>query len=680
VVIGSMAQFQTLSEGYPLWSILAAAADLLETDPKKAEQQAQEALKFAPGQQQALQLLIGARQAQGDIAGARTLLESMAAETPDLASVHFELGMMLAEAGEDHAAIRSLSRVVELEAAHPQAWRLLGDALVQVGDTDGAAKAYSRQFTSSVMDVKMLEQASALDVDQIEIAENLLREFLNIYPTDLVALQMLGKMYVRANQFESAERLFKRAVDLAPSFAGARLDYISALHLQMKPEEETRQLDILLENDPDNSEYRRLKAMALSASGRTTEAVRCCEDALRAEPDQHNFWLAYAHILRVAGRQKDCIAAYRRTIQIEPRLGEAWWGLANLKTFHFGPSDVETMRTELLREDLTDDNREFLHFALGKALEDDRAYRESFEQYRRGNSLVRARNPYNVDDVAENVAREKRRFTREFFAAHANIGSPSPDPIFIVGMPRSGSTLVEQILASHSSVEGCGELPSFTAIVRDLEAKRIDRDGPASDDAEALFNGKDLKVLGEEYLERCRIYRNLPRPHFTDKMPSNFHHLGFICATLPNAKIIDVRRHPLACCFSNFRQSFPSRLGPSYALTDIGRYYRGYIELLAHFDSVVPGRVYRVIYENLVRNPEREIRQLLEYCDLPFEEACLRFYETDRGIRTISSEQVRQPVYTDSIEQWRHYESWLEPLKTALGPVLDAYPAVPDHF
>jgi hypothetical protein len=335
---------------------------------------------------------------------------------------------------------------------------------------------------------------------------------------------------------------------------------------------------------------------------------------------------------------------------------------------------------ELLREDLTDDNREFLHFALGKALEDDRAYRESFEQYWRGNSLVRARNPYNIDDVPENVAREKRRFTREFFAVHGNAGCPSPDPIFIVGMPRSGSTLVEQILASHTAVEGCGELPSFGTIVRNLEGMQTDQTGSESDDVAGIFNGEDPRALGEEYLERCRNYRRLSRPRFTDKMPSNFHHLGFICATLPNAKIIDVRRHPLACCFSNFKQIFPSRHGPSYELTDIGRYYRGYIELLAHFDRVAPGRMHRVIYEDLVRNPEPEIRRLLDYCGLPFESPCLRFYETDRGIRTISSEQVRQPLYRDSVEQWRHFEPWLGPMKAALGPVLDVYPAVPDEL
>ena len=672
-----MEQAKSVPEGVPLWSVLAEAAQPLESNPREAEQRVREVLKNAPGQSQALQLLVDAMRTQGDMAGARATLESMAAELPEIAAVHFELGLLLADMGDSEAALRSLSRVVELEPQHSQAWRALGDALVQTGDAEGAARAYSQQFASSVTDLKTLEQLSAVEAGQMDVAEDVVREFLNIYPTDLAALELLGRMHMRINQFESAESVFRRALELAPSFRSARLGYVSALHKQLKPEEENRELDILLQDEPDNTEYRALKAMALFASGKVEEAVGYCEDMLRAEPKLHQYWLVYGHALRVAGRQEDCIAAYRKAIELEPRLGEAWWGLANLKTFRFMPADVETMRRELARADLTGENGEFLHFALGKALEDLAVYEESFAQYDRGNTLVRARNPYNIDEIAENVGREKRRFTHEFFLAHAGMGCPSPDPIFILGLPRSGSTLVEQILASHSSVEGGGELPSLAATVRRLEAKQADQEGPAGGDAAALFQGENLQALGEEYLERCRAYRKSSRPFFTDKMPSNFHHLGVICAILPRAKIIDARRHPLACCFSNFKQIFPFRQGPSYDLADIGRYYSGYVELLAHFDRVLPGRIHRVIYEDLVRDPENEIRRLLDYCGLPFEEACRRFYETDRGIRTISSEQVRRPLYKDSVEQWRHYEQWLGPLKAVLGQVLDAYPAAP---
>jgi len=530
---------------------------------------------------------------------------------------------------------------------------------------------------SSIQDLKMLEQVNALGPEQADAAEEVLREYLNICSTDPLALHMLGQMYMRATQFESAESVFKRALDIVPTFRSVRLDYISALRQQLKYVEESQQLDVLLGEEPDNLEFRCLKAVALSTSGQARDGVQYGHELVTSNPDQPRVWLAYAQTLRVVGRQRDCIAAYRKALEFDPRLGEAWWALSNLKTFRFDAPDMHAMRVELARSDTTEDNREFLHFALGKALEDVGEYQEAFRQYTQGNALIRARYPYNIEDVSASVAHEKRRFTRQFFADRGSRGCQSPDPIFIVGLPRSGSTLVEQILASHSAVEALGELPSLTAVLRKLQAGRPDEESefdPAALDDEAF------KTLGSEYLEHCRGYRKLERRYFTDKMPSNFHHLGFICATLPKAKIVDVRRHPLACCFSNFKQIFPFRQGPSYDLADIGRYYRAYVELMAHFDHVLPGRIHRVIYEDLVRDPEAEIRRFLDYCGLPFEEASLHFYETNRGIRTISSEQVRRPIYTDSVGQWRHFEPWLGPLKAALGPVLELYPAAPNVF
>lgn len=675
-----MEEYQALSEGEPLWSILARTADLLETDPVKAGQAAEAALRVAPGQQQALQLLVAARRAQGDVAGARTALESMATETPRLASVHYELGLLFTEAGDNEAAVRALSRAVELEPAHPQAWRAIGDALIRTGDMSGAADAYAKQFASSNLDLKTLEQVSAVEPDQVHEAQNVLREYLNTCPTDLMAVQMLGRMYMRANLFEPAEKVFVHALGVDPGFRAARLDHASALRQQMKYAEEIRDLDILLESEPDNPDYRRMRVTALSAAGRTAEAVQYCEGLIGAEPQRPEFRLALAYALRTVGHQDGCIAAFREAVRLDPGFGEAWWGLANLKTFRFSPEDLECMRHQLAREDIAEESRQYLHFALGKALEDSGDYRHAFAHYSRGNVLIRAKHPFDAAEIDRNIAREKQRFTPEFFRARENQGCPSTAPIFILGLPRSGSTLVEQILASHSSVEGAGELPCINAIVLRLETNLTARTETAGDDAAVLFADEDPRALGEEYLERCRMHRKLGRAFFTDKMPNNFHHLGVIATILPNAKIIDVRRHPLACCFSNFKQIFPSRQGASYDIADIGRYYRGYVELMAHFDRVLPGRVHRVVYENLVTDPEHEIRRLLDYCGLPFEENCLRFHETERGIRTISSEQVRLPVYTDSLEQWRHFEPWLEPLKMALGPVLDSYPATPEGF
>ncbi|HEY5048848.1 MAG TPA: sulfotransferase [Rhizomicrobium sp.] len=677
MVIGSMDQANDFQARGYVWSTISGAAEVLDLDPGQTEQQVRQVLKNIPGQQHSLMLLVSALRAKGDTDGARAMLESLSLEQPDLAAVHYELGLLLGELGERDAAIRALSRVVELEPKHPTAWRALGDELAESGDAEGAAKAYAKQFESSVMDLKMLENMMALELDKIEIAGTMVREFLNIHPTDVTAIHMLGQVYARGNQFDAAEKMFSRALELAPGFTAARLDILSALRHQMKWDEETRQLDILLELEPAHAGYRYLKAVSLARGGKLPESVAYCEAILGDDPKQARFWMAYAYALRTVARHEDCVAAFRKSVALEPGLGESWWGLANLKTFRFSPTDIETMRSQLARDDLEKDDRCHLHFALGKALEDTETYDESFEQYRLGNALERAQYPYDADEMGKNVQRVKAQFTRDFFLSRAGLGCPSPAPIFIVGLPRAGSTLIEQILSSHSSVEGGGELPAINAIAARLEA--MDRAGEASERTESLraLESQDLKLLGERYLERVQSARKLARPFFTDKMPHNFHHLGLICAILPHAKIIDVRRHPLACCFSNFKQIFPSGRGPSYDLADIGRYYRDYVELMAHFDEVLPGRIHRVFYEDVVRDPEGEIRRLLEYCALPYEEACLHFHETDRSIFTASSEQVRLPVYTDSLEQWRHYDRWLGPLKTALGPVLDLYPAIP---
>lgn len=659
-----------------LWRGLAVVAEFLVTDPAKAEAHASELLELMPGHSQALQLVISARRAQGDLTGARSMLESMAAKYPRLASVHYELGLLLSDIGESEASVKALSRVVELEPDHPSAWRQLGEELAGSGNAEGAAKALARHCRSSIVDVKMLESATSLSSDRIETAIGLLREYLNIYSTDVDAIRLLAKLYMRADQYDAAESLFERALELAPDFTMARADYVGSLVSQMKWEDVARQVDILLEGEPENPAYHYTKATVLFRTERSQEALLYCENLLRETPDIAAYWLAYAYALRSVGRSEDCIAAFRKSVEIEPGIGESWWGLANLKTFRFSPADVETMRTQLARTDLAEDNRSRMEFALGRALENQKAYGESFEHYRKGNALQRAAHPYRSEWITENVRLSKVQFTREYFRKHADQGCPSPAPIFIPGLPRTGSTLIEQILSSHSSVEALGELPVIGRIVRRLAAKENAADGTPH----LALEGEDLRALGEEYLEGAGAYRKLGRPYFTDKMPGNFNRLGMICAILPNARIIDMRRHPLDCCLSNFKQIFPLGSGPSYDLGDIGRHYRDYVELMAHFDEVLPGRVHRVFYEELVRNPEAEIRRLLEYCNLPFEENCLNFHQTDRSIFTASSEQVRLPVYKEGMGQWQPYEPWLGPLKTALGSVLTMYPAVPETF
>ena len=394
-------------------------------------------------------------------------------------------------------------------------------------------------------------------------------------------------------------------------------------------------------------------------------------------PEHEKVWLNYGHALKTAGRQDEGIAAYRRCITLAPRSGAAYWSLANLKTFRFSPSDIEAMRAQLARGDLAVDDRVQLHFALGKALEDVASYGESFQHYAEANSLRRTTAAYDAERTTARVERSRQILTRDFFTARSGYGADAADPIFIVGLPRAGSTLLEQILASHSAVEGTMELPDVISLARELagDTHRVRTPFPA---LLADLSAAQCRALGERYLSQTRVQRKTHRPHFIDKMPNNFGYLGLIQLILPNAKIVDARRHPLACCFSVFKQHFARGQEFAYDLGDLGRYYRDYVALMSHFDNILPGKVHRVIYERLVEDTEAQVRRLLEYCGLPFEAACLRFYENQRAVRTASSEQVRQPILRDALEHWRHFEPWLGPLKAALGPVLEAYPGVPE--
>jgi tetratricopeptide (TPR) repeat protein len=588
------------------------------------------------------------------------------------------LAKALAAQGKAEAAIATLLEATKSNPNSAALWRELGDLQFSMGDTEGADAAYARHVLASVHDPVLIEAAQALCANRLAIAERLLRDFLKAHPTDVAAIRMLSETGARLGRYEDAENLLARCLELAPGFRAARQNYATVLYRQNKAGEAIAQTDVLLKDDPRNAGLRALKAAALGQIGEYPEAVANYEALLADQPAQPKAWMSYGHALKALGRQQDCIAAYRRSISLQPQLGEAWWSLANLKTYRFAPEDISQMKAQLVRENLTAEDSWHLHFALGKALEDEQHYAESFARYRDGNRLRREALDYEADDISDHVARSCAFFTRDFFAAHSGMGCMVPDPIFIIGLPRSGSTLVEQILASHSSVEGTMELSDIVSIARRLGGKMKRSDTSAYPEMLAELDGKALEKLGEEYLSRIRIHRRLGRPYFIDKMPNNFAHAGLIHLILPRARIIDVRRHPLACCFSLYKQHFARGQGFSYDLSDIGRYYLDYAKLMAHFDAVLPGRIHRACYEQLVAAPEDEIRRLLARCGLAFEGSCLDFHANPRPVRTASSEQVRRPIFAEGIEHWRHYEEWLEPLKTMLAPVLAAWPHPPD--
>ena len=572
------------------------------------------------------------------------------------------------------AQAREILAVVPASGA---AWGLLAEALSRQGDREGAERAYAGQIAASVHQPELQQAAAALSENRLAVAERLLKPFLKRHPDTVAALRMLAEVAGRLGRYDDAEVLLTRCLELAPGFAPARHNHALVLYRQNRPREAIAEADRLLADEPGHPAYRSLKAAALAQIGEYDAAIAGYQGVLAEHPLQPKGWMSLGHALKTVGRTAQSIAAYRRSLEQQPGLGESWWSLANLKTYRFADADIAAMRAQLARAGSREEDRLHLHFALGKALEDQGADAEAFEHYRQGNALRRRSLAYDAAETSEHVARSQALFTPAFFAAREGCGCEAPDPIFIVGLPRSGSTLVEQMLASHPEVEGAMELPDIASIARRLGGERRPGETAAYPAVLAGLGPADLKALGEEYLERTRIQRKTGRPLFIDKMPNNFAHAGLIHLILPRAKIVDVRRHPLACGFSGFKQHFARGQGFTYDLEDLGRYYADYVSLMAHFDAVLLGRVHRVVYERLVEDPETEVRRLLAYCGLNFDPACLRFHETARPVRTASSEQVRQPLNRDGLDQWRRFEAWLGPLKAALGPTLDAYPGPP---
>lgn len=654
---------------------LGHAQTLLASRPDLATQQAREILRVAPGEGRALLLLGVAARAQGRLDEALSVLAPLAAANPRHPDVQCAHGETLAEAGQLEAAAAALRQAIKANGQHPRAHRALGDVLMALGEQEAADAAYGRHIEASVREPRLLDAAKALNENKLAIAERLLREFLKEQPTDVAAIRMLAETGSRLGRYEDAEKLLCRALELAPGFEAARHHYAIVLSRQNKNEQALAEIETLLARNPRNPAYRALEAATMARIGEYARTIEAYEAVLAAYPEQAKTWMSYGHALKTVGRSEDGIAAYRRSLMLMPQLGEAWWSLANLKTFRFSEADIAAMQTALMGTGLSDEDRFHLDFALGKALEDTGRYESSFQHYAAANARRSKLLGYRSTDLTAAIDRAVALYTPEFFAARAGSGSPAPDPIFVVGLTRSGSTLLEQVLASHSAVEGTMELPDLAAMARQLAGKRGEAAYPG---LLAELPAERLAELGAEYLARTRIQRKTGAPYFVDKLPANWLHAGLIHLILPRAKIIDARRHPLACCFSNFKQHFARGQSFAYNLSDLGHYYRDYVRFLEHLDDVLPGRVHRVFYEQTVTDPEKTIRDLLAHCGLPFEESCLRFYDNQRPVRTASSEQVRQPIFSEGVGQWQHYEPWLDGLKLALGPALTDYPALPE--
>jgi tetratricopeptide (TPR) repeat protein len=653
------------------------ASSLLESDPAGAARRATGILAASPGHTEANLLLAAACRKLGDPATAAAVLESLAREHPESSLMQLELGRAYAAGGRGAEALAVLRRAVALDAGLADAWRELAAQLFAAGETleGDAADAHYRRLSRDPPELG--EASAALADNRLEAAEAMLRRRLQQAPQDVAALRMLADAAMRRADQAEAERCLSECLALAPGYAAARYDLARLLLEQQRISEMLPLIERLLASEPHNIDCLNLKAVALRLVGRNDEAIALMEQAVAARPAEDQAWLLYGHLLRETGQQARAIEMFRRALAVRPGCGRAYSSLANLKTFRFTSADLEAMRAHLTHSAARGADRTHLEFALGKALEDAGQFAASFEHYARGTALYRATISYDPEVVTAEAQRSKALYTTRFFADRAGWGSRRLDPIFIVGLPRSGSTLLEQMLASHSQVEGTHELLDIAAIAFELWSRPDAAERLAYPQPVAALDRQEIEAFAARYLSRTQAYRPLNRPRFVDKMLGNFGHIGFIHLMFPQAAIIDARRHPLGCGFSCYKQLFRRGQKFTYDLQELGRYYRDYVALMEHFDAILPGRVHRVHYEQLVADPQGELQRLLDYCGLPFEEQCLRFYENRRVVHTVSSEQVRQPIYAESVDQWRHYEPWLGPLREVLGDLVARYPAPP---
>jgi tetratricopeptide (TPR) repeat protein len=596
---------------------------------------------------------------------------------------HPRASRLYQERGHCHVALKDAPRAIEayehavrINPALPAAWGMLEGLYKLVGDEGQRqlAAAHVQKLKSVAPDV--ITATGLFCEGELTAAEKLIRAFLLRHGDDVEAMRLLARIGVAREVLDDAEVLLAAALKMAPDYIELRRDYACVLLDRHKDAEAIAQLDDLLKIDPKNIDYRTLRATASVGLGDHEGGLRRFAEVLadtnQTSPLAADLHLSIAHSLKTLGRRAESIDEYRKAIEVRPKFGDAYWSLANLKTYQFSAEEIAQLEAAEADPSTALIDRYHLCFALGKAYEDLKSYDVSFRFYERGNALKRAESRYRAELLEQNTANQKRVCTREFFLERAGYGAASREPIFILGMPRAGSTLLEQILASHSQVEGTQELANVPRAVLDLQGYNPDLNNPRYPGCLATMSADEVRALGEKYLADTQIYRtgNL---HFIDKMPNNFRHVGLIHLMLPNAKIIDARREPMACCFGNFKQLYARGQEFVYSIDDIARYYRTYLELMEHWDAALPGRVLRVHHEDVVDDLEGSVRRILDYCELPFEPACLEFHRTERSVRTASSEQVRQPIYREGLDQWKNYEPWLGSLKEALGDALVRY-------
>jgi tetratricopeptide (TPR) repeat protein len=627
---------------------------------------AQRLLAEVPQNRDVLYIIAVSQRYLGCIADALITLAQFEALHPDYGRLFQERGHCYRALGEPAAAIAAYQRAVTLNPTLSASWNALEDLLRALNRKAEAEDAAASAAKLASLPPPVVSATNLLVEGQVYAAEQVVRQFLQTNGTHIEGMRLLAQIGAKLDILDDAEFLLESVLVFEPNYHAARFEYAGVLaqrHKYARARDETR---TLLRLDPTHRGYRTSYANACVGLGDHEEALRMYRELMSEAPQAAELHLSIAHTLKTEGRQLEAIESYRAAARVQPSFGDAYWSLANLKTYRFTDDEIAHMRAQEVAPATSIVDRLHLCFALGKALEDRAEFAESFNYYRRGNALKKTPSRYNADQMERHLRLMASVCTGEFFAARAGSGCKRPDPIFIVGLPRAGSTLLEQILASHSQVEGTMELADIPRIVSQLQGRQHDPSRPRYPGVLSELSSEQLQRFGEKYIEDTRVYRS-DKPFFIDKMPNNFRHIGLIHLILPNAKIIDARREPMACCFSNFKQLFAAGQEFTYSLEDIGRYYRGYVELMRHWDETLPGKVLRVQHEDIVDDLELSVRRILYFCDLPFERGCIEFYKTERSVRTASSEQVRRPIFREGVEQWRNFEVFLDPLKVALG-------------
>jgi tetratricopeptide (TPR) repeat protein len=601
------------------------------------------------------------------------ILDRIEALHPRYSLMHQERGLCLVQRRDAPGAIEALLRAVTINPALPRSWSTLEGLYKLTGDAASAATAAAHVATLKALPPDIVTATSLFSDGDLVPAEAISRAYLLRHGDHPEAMRLLARIGMAHGVLDDAELLLAGVLKLAPDHHAARLDYAQVLVDRHKYAEARQQIDPLLALDPTHIQLRDLAATVAVGLGEQDKAIALYREMLVDHPGSHDTHLWLGHALKTVGQVPEAVEAYRQAAALRPDFGDAYWSLANLKRYRFTDEEMARMRAAEATPGIDPVDRYHLCFALGKALEDRDEIALSWRYYQQGNALKRAESRYRPDLIETNTRLQSETCDRAFFSARTGWGAPAPDPIFILGLPRAGSTLLEQILASHSQVEGTQELADIQRIVLELQGRDYDLDNPRYPGVLAELSAERIRALGQTYLRDTRIHRSQGKPFFIDKMPNNFRHIGLIHLMLPNAKIIDARRDPMSCCFSNLKQLFAQGQEFAYSVEDIARYYRTYLELMAHWDAVLPGRVLRVQHEDVVEDLEGSVARILDYCGLPFEPACVDFHKTERSVRTPSSEQVRQPIFRDGLDQWKKFEPWLEPLRNALGDALIRY-------